>query len=273
MRKWNARLNNISETVTILAEIQRTWSYLEPLFIGSEEVRQELPEDAKRFADLDVSMKRILREAGNTGNTCEACNRDGLVAELNKLAEDLDLCKKSLKDFLDGKRTIFPRFYFVSEAQLLDLLSNGSDPHKIMKYITSVFSRDKTLQLDPSLSAEDSAPTKSAEVDIVRRSRGDKVLIAGQARGQARSVPANYSGCAKEHACRALRKVSAALSYSAQGVLAAKSWKAKVGSPLTQLRSRSSSVQSTTCAKSMKSLIRLKKVERGCARSVQQEAD
>jgi dynein heavy chain len=30
-----------------MAEIQRTWAYLETLFIGSEEVKKELPEDAQ----------------------------------------------------------------------------------------------------------------------------------------------------------------------------------------------------------------------------------
>ena len=84
-----------------------------------------------------------------TGNICESCNKAGLTDSLNSVAGDLDLCKNSLKEFLDGKRAIFPRFYFVSEAQLLDLLSNGSTPHKIIKYTTAVFLACKTLVLDP----------------------------------------------------------------------------------------------------------------------------
>ena len=50
-----------SDVFTILQEIQRTWSYLEPLFIGSEEVKKELPEDAKRFETIDVDVKNILK--------------------------------------------------------------------------------------------------------------------------------------------------------------------------------------------------------------------
>ena len=41
-------------------EIQRTWSYLEPLFIHSDEVKRELPVDAERFAGIDVEIKDIL---------------------------------------------------------------------------------------------------------------------------------------------------------------------------------------------------------------------
>lgn len=47
--QWQKRLANVADVFIILGEIQRTWSYLEPLFVGSDEVKRELPEDAKRF--------------------------------------------------------------------------------------------------------------------------------------------------------------------------------------------------------------------------------
>ena len=146
---WNTKLNNIAEVVNLLNEIQRLWSYLEPLFIGSEEVKKELPSDAERFKKINGGMLAILTEAVRTANICESCNKPGLIDSLNGIFGDLDLCKKSLKEFLDGKRAIFPRFFFVSEAQLLDLLSNGSTPHKIIKYTTAVFLATGTLVLDP----------------------------------------------------------------------------------------------------------------------------
>ena len=54
-----------SDVFTILQEIQRTWSYLEPLFLGSEEVKKELPEDAKRFEIIDTDVKGILKSVSN----------------------------------------------------------------------------------------------------------------------------------------------------------------------------------------------------------------
>lgn len=32
---------------------------------------------------------------------------------------------------MESKRRAFPRFYFVSTADLLDILSNGNNPHKV----------------------------------------------------------------------------------------------------------------------------------------------
>jgi dynein heavy chain len=54
VQSWQRHLANIADTFTLLGEIQRTWSYLEPLFIHSDEVKRELPEDAKNFAGMLV---------------------------------------------------------------------------------------------------------------------------------------------------------------------------------------------------------------------------
>ena len=32
-----------------MLEVQRTWSHLESIFVGSEDIRNQLPEDSKRF--------------------------------------------------------------------------------------------------------------------------------------------------------------------------------------------------------------------------------
>jgi len=41
------------------------------------------------------------------------------------------VCEKALNEFLDSKRRAFPRFYFMSAADLLDILANGNNPGKI----------------------------------------------------------------------------------------------------------------------------------------------
>ena len=74
----------------------------------------------------------------------DGCNTEGYLAKLGSIQGQLELCKKSLADFLDGRRRQFPRYYFVSEADLLDILSNGSDPAKILVHTPKVRSRGNT---------------------------------------------------------------------------------------------------------------------------------
>lgn len=43
----------------------------------------------------------------------------------------LSLCEKALTEYLDTKRLAFPRFYFISSADLVDILSNGTNPQQV----------------------------------------------------------------------------------------------------------------------------------------------
>jgi dynein heavy chain len=75
--EWQKALTCVSDVAGMLIEIQRTWSYLEPLFIGSEEVKRELPEDARRFLDVDAQVKMILQKAYKAKNVKIVCQQAG----------------------------------------------------------------------------------------------------------------------------------------------------------------------------------------------------
>ncbi|KAF0682585.1 Aste57867_25292 [Aphanomyces stellatus] len=137
---WFHRLTCIADVTAALSEIQRTWSYLEPLFIGSEEVKKELPDDAAQFVTIDTTVKAILTTLADAKVILTACTaRPTQLQELNALMASLQTCQNSLIEFLDGKRRLFPRFYFTSEADLLDILSNGGVPEAITKHLSKVF--------------------------------------------------------------------------------------------------------------------------------------
>ena len=54
---WQKRLSTADMVITIWMEVQRTWSHLESIFIGSEDIRKQLPEDSDRFDKIDVDFK------------------------------------------------------------------------------------------------------------------------------------------------------------------------------------------------------------------------
>eukprot|EP01033_Poteriospumella_lacustris_P003465 gene3469-2562_t len=151
---WQKVLGTISDVYQILSEIQRLWSYLEPLFIGSEEVKKELPDDARRFEQIDAQVRAILQKAWKIRNVKNVCNQAGLLEQLNDLSAQQEQCKKSLSDFLDGKRRQFPRFYFMSEADLLTLLSNSSTPSKVLALVDKILLATSSITITSS-SAQD----------------------------------------------------------------------------------------------------------------------
>ena len=54
---WQKKLSNADAVITIWMEVQRTWSHLESIFIGSEDIRSQLPEHSKTFDTIDVDFK------------------------------------------------------------------------------------------------------------------------------------------------------------------------------------------------------------------------
>jgi len=48
IRTWEQSLNHVMECITTWMLVQRKWMYLEGIFIGSEDIRAQLPEAAKK---------------------------------------------------------------------------------------------------------------------------------------------------------------------------------------------------------------------------------
>lgn len=78
-------------------------------------------------------FKEMSKEMAKTPNVVEGTNKEGLVQKLDTMQKDLTLCEKALAEYLETKRLAFPRFYFVSSADLLDVLSNGNQPEMVCR--------------------------------------------------------------------------------------------------------------------------------------------
>lgn len=84
-------------------------------------------------------MKEIMHTGCEIKNTLKFCTIPGMLKRLEKIQGDLKVCEKALNEFLDSKRKAFPRFYFVSVNDLLDILSNGNNPTKINRHMSKIY--------------------------------------------------------------------------------------------------------------------------------------
>ena len=68
--------------------------------------------------------------------SCHAQNR---LSDLEAISVGLEKCQKSLNDYLDSKRNAFPRFFFISDDELLSILGS-SDPECVQEHMIKVYS-------------------------------------------------------------------------------------------------------------------------------------
>ena len=100
-----------------------------------------------------------MSEVEQTKNVVDATNRPNLFERLEALQGGLSLCEKALAEYLETKRLAFPRFYFVSSADLLDILSNGNNPSMVAGHLTKLFDSMAALKFEKD---SDDNDTKNA---------------------------------------------------------------------------------------------------------------
>ncbi|NXH86672.1 DYH17 protein, partial [Edolisoma coerulescens] len=136
---WQQKLSTTDTVINTWSEVQRKWSHLETIFIASEDTRSQLPEDSKKFDTIDEDFRELMTDAVKTPNVIECTNKPGLHTRLEALQDRLAVCEKALAEYLETKRLAFPRFYFVSSADLLDILSKGTEPLEVSRHLTKLF--------------------------------------------------------------------------------------------------------------------------------------
>ncbi|KAI9004406.1 dynein heavy chain [Hyaloraphidium curvatum] len=137
--RWQEILGNLDLMLHLLLDVQQSWSHLVSIFVGSEDIKAQLPDDAAKFAAVDAMFLDIMKEIQVTPGCLNFCS----TLANNKRLEDalmvLSLCERSLSQYLDKKRQVFPRFYFVSRMDLLDILSKGAIPSAVCAHLPKLF--------------------------------------------------------------------------------------------------------------------------------------
>ena len=166
VQNWEKSLSLISEVLDVWMVVQRKWMYLEGIFIGGD-IRSQLPEEAKKFDNIDKTFKKIMTETHKTPLIKASCHAQNRLSDLENLSMGLEKCQKSLNDYLDSKRNAFPRFFFISDDELLSILGS-SDPSCVQEHMIKMYDNISKLQFQQGPNGETLATAMiSAEGEIM----------------------------------------------------------------------------------------------------------
>lgn len=164
------RAENLQKNVLFLQELiekwletQSKWLYFLRIF-SMNEVRRDLVSQASAFESIDKTLKNLIRRLSLNPIVTKILKTVGLNEQFVKFLENFSKIEKDLEIYLDAKRGVFARLCFLSNEELLDLLSKCQDIQQIQPFLLKIFENVSQINVSNDLSIES---IKSQENEVL----------------------------------------------------------------------------------------------------------
>lgn len=97
---------------------------------------------------MDSTWKHTMNQAKTIVNVLKVCCGESLLERLQEANKNLEIIQKELNNYLEKKREIFARFYFLSNDDLLEILSQTKEPTAVQPHLKKVFENINEIEFD-----------------------------------------------------------------------------------------------------------------------------
>ncbi|KAL1511811.1 hypothetical protein AB1Y20_005097 [Prymnesium parvum] len=164
---WEKKLETFSLVLEEWLQCQRSWIHIEAIF-SAKDMQRQLPEELKMFMGVDKFWRKLMKRVEGDPSALRQATFQGLLDALRQENATLALISKRVEEFLDTKRKAFPRFCFLSNDELIEILAQTRDIEAVQPHLIKCFDNIKCLEFStPGTAATDVLAMVSSEEESV----------------------------------------------------------------------------------------------------------
>jgi dynein heavy chain len=143
--RWKRDIMYMDDMVSEWLSCQKNWRYLANIF-KAPDIKAAMMEETKMFDGVDKFYRQLMVKTGKTFNVFKIMKQYNPLENLKQNNKTLDYVQKKLEDYMELKRAAFPRFYFLSSDELIDILANSQNLDVIQGHLKTCF--DNIVKID-----------------------------------------------------------------------------------------------------------------------------
>ncbi|EFJ49499.1 flagellar inner dynein arm heavy chain 11 [Volvox carteri f. nagariensis] len=144
---WVRKLSNMQDVIDAWMVAQQKWMFLGPVY-GSEEIAKQMPKERWEFQAADARLRLIMRAVEKSPEVLSFTDTQHLLSDLQSCNMSFSIVERSLAAYLESKKLLFPRFFFLSNDELIEILSEAKEPLRIQPFAKKIIEAVKEFEFN-----------------------------------------------------------------------------------------------------------------------------
>ena len=164
------------------ADLQRNYLYLFGIFALAE-MRSQLESESRVFLHVKKLYDDSTQGFKENAQVYRITQKDNALGLLRKANGDCGEIRKGIRTFLEKKRGQFPRLFFLSDGELMDIFGRGSDlvaallAGESQAFVSTLFEGVHRLRFDPATQAVTHLASKEGELVALEQEVATTCLV------------------------------------------------------------------------------------------------